>query len=209
MSQPIPEQSNFVAIGAWNPAILQPQWLKKHFPKHIPDNCRIEIASSGNASAIRMNYDRVVIDPNNGRLVLMPKVLDEDTMGYISELAKGIYELLEHTPVGAAGCNFVYKLESGESFTVDDIEKDDKIVELYNGLGERGELVSKSIRHTFSLPDCSINVNYDYIGADRILRMNFDYQKTKAVENAANALVGNYKYSQELVGKLVRKKGNV
>lgn len=206
MSQSIAEQSSFVVIGAWNPAILQPQWLKKHFPKHIPDNCRIEIASSGTASAIRMNYDRVIIDPNNGRLVLTPKVLDEEAMVYISELAKGIYGLLEHTPVVAAGCNFVYKLEPCESFTVDDIEKDERIVDLYNGLGEQGELVSKSIRHTFSLPDCSINVNYDYIGTDRILRMNFDYQKTKSVEKAANSLVYNYRYSQELVGKLVRKK---
>ena len=206
MSKPLPEQCNFVAIGAWNPAIIQPHWLKKHFPKQIPDNCGIEIASAGTASSIRMNYEKVIVDPNNGRLILNPKKFDEETMAYIAELALGIYKLLKHTPVGAAGCNFVFKLDPEEVFTVDEIENDDKITGLYNGLGEKGKLVSKAIRHTFGLADCSVNVTHDYVGTERILRLNFDYQKAKAVENASNAFVSNFKYSLELVQKLTRKK---
>lgn len=206
MSKPLADQSSFVAIGAWNPAIIQPHWLKKHFPKLIPDNCRIEIASSGLASAIRMNYEKVIIDPNNGRLVLTPKVLNEETMVYISELVTGIYRLLEHTPIGAAGCNFVYKLEPEESFTIDVTEKNDEKINLYNGLVEGGELISKSIRHTLGLTDCSVNINYEYTGAEKILRLNYDYQQSKSVEKASKALVSNFKKSQDLVTKLIRGK---
>jgi hypothetical protein len=152
-----------------------------------------------------MNYEKIIIDPNNGRLILIPKEFNEETMAYIAELALGMYKLLEHTPVGAAGCNFVFKLDPEEIFTVDEIENDDKITSLYNGLCN-GTLVSKLIRHTFGLADCSVNVIYDYIGTERILRLNFDYQKANSMENASKSFVSNFKYSIELLNKLIRKK---
>jgi hypothetical protein len=130
MSRPLPEQSNFIAIGAWNPAIIQPHWLKKHFYRQIPDVCNIEIASAGANFLFRMNYEKVIIDPNNGRLILIPKKFDEENMAYIADLALGIYKLLAHTPVSAAGCNFVFKLDPDEVFTIDEIEDDDKIMSL-------------------------------------------------------------------------------
>jgi len=206
MSKPLPEQSNFIAIGAWNPAIIQPHWLKKHFPEQIPDTCKIEVASSGGTTCFRMDYEHVLIDPNNGRLVFIPKTLDETTMRYIADLASGVHDLLKHTPIVAAGCNFVFDLDSEESFTLDDVERNHEIADLYSESGETGQLISKSIRHTFGFADCSMNITYDYVGAHKVLRINFDYKGVRPVENAAQALVGNYKRSLALAAKLIRRR---
>lgn len=205
MSKQIPEQSNFVTIGAWNPAIIQPHWLRKFFSDMIPDTCQIEIASVGAISAFKMSYPKISIDPNNGRLVFIPKELSEESMKYIAELSLGIQAKLEHTPIVASGSNFVFQLEAGESFTLDEIEQEQQIADLYNKQTEQSKIISKSIRHTFSLKDYSVNITYDYTGSDRLLRVNFDYQGADPMKRAAEGLVANFKYSLDLEKQLVRK----
>ncbi|MBF0458804.1 MAG: hypothetical protein HQK99_13020 [Nitrospirae bacterium] len=202
MSVPAEEQSSFIVIGSWNPAIINHHWLKKHFPEKIPDAFSLEVPYPTIVSVPRINYEKILIDPNNGRLVITPKVMNEEIFQYISALALGIYELLAHTPIVASGCNFVFKLEQGEYFKIDEIEQDDKIIDIYEGLTFTG----KSVRHTFGLVDCSVNVFYDYVENDKTLRLNFDYKGTRTVEKATQALVENYKYSLELVDKLTRRK---
>jgi hypothetical protein len=205
MSKDIPNQSNFIAIGAWNPAIIQPHWLRKFFSDKIPETCQIEITSVGVASAIRMSYPKVTIDPNNGRLVFIPKDLSDDTLKYICDLSMGIHGKLEHTPIIAAGSNFVYRLETGEYFSIDEVEKESEILDLYKDLKEQGQLVEKSIRHSFSGNDYTINITYDYSGNDRFLRINFDYRGADPMKRAAEKLIENFKYSLILNKQLIRK----
>ena len=38
-----PKKSNYLAVGAWNPAIIQPGWLRKEFPDVVPEMIGIEI----------------------------------------------------------------------------------------------------------------------------------------------------------------------
>lgn len=202
MCKNIAEQSNFIAIGAWNPAIIQPHWLRKYFSDKIPETCQLEITSVGISSAFRMSYPKVFIDPNNGRLVFIPKDFSEETFTYISELSLSVYSKLEHTPVLAAGSNFVFQLEIGEIFAIDESESD--ISNLYYGFIEQNQIVSKLIRHTLSTKDCSINITYDYLGNDRFLRINFDYQGVDPLKRAAERIVSDYKTSLELKQQLVK-----
>jgi hypothetical protein len=206
MSKPIPEKSNFIAIGAWNPAIIQPHWLHKYFSDVVPDSCQIEIASIGGATAIRMVYPNVTIDPNNGRLVFIPKELNEEILKYIADLSSGIRTKLEHTPLIAAGSNFVFQLDENEIFTLDEIEQDQQILELYKELKDPGNIVSKTIKHAFSLQNYSINVTYEYVGRDKKLAINFDYQGANPMKRAAEGLVSNYHRALELSGTLIKRK---
>jgi hypothetical protein len=207
MSKSLPEQSNFIVIGAWNPAIIQPHWLRKNFSDQIPETCKIKIVSIGVASAVIMSYPKISIDPNNGRLVFIPKDLSEETMKYIAELSMGIQSKLEHTPIIAAGSNFVFQLDAGESFTLDEIEPEPQIDGLYKDMEDKGKIVSKSIRHTLSFKDYSVNITYDYAGSNRLLRINFDYQGQGAntMKRAAEGLVTNFKNSLDLKQQLIRK----
>jgi hypothetical protein len=205
MSKLISNQSNLIIIGAWNPAIIQPAWLKKEFPTQIPDNFRIQVVT-GVISSFIIEFDDFIIDPNGGRLVFTPKKFDEKTLSNISKLSNGIQELLRHTPIAAAGCNFVFSLDANEFFSIEKIETDEQIKSLYSSLSECA-LVAKSIGHVFSAEDHKISVNYDFQGITRFLRINYEYQQPlNPMKKAADSFLKNFNHAQELCKELLRSK---
>ena len=205
MSIPLPDQSNFIAIGAWNPAIIQPAWLKKEFPDLIPEEkIPIQIVT-GSISSFRMEYDKFLLDPSGGRLIFIPIKLDDPTLELIAQLAKEIREKLIFTPISASGCNFAFKLEENESFTIDEFEQIDKIKELYGSLDKSCEFISRGIRNSFSAEDHSINITYEYKGKEKTLRLNYEYkQPSDSMLVAAKAFVENYHHSLKLIDTLIR-----
>ena len=108
MSLPLPEKSNLIVIGAWNPAILQHPLLRNEFPTLITeDNINIQlVAGAGSVSSYRMEFEKFFLDPNGGRLVFNPTNFELETLKLIADLAQGIREKLQFTPIAAAGCNF-------------------------------------------------------------------------------------------------------
>jgi len=205
MSKPIPEQCNFIAIGAWNPAIIQPQWLKKEFPTLIPEKFIVQVVA-GVVSAFRIEFpNEFVIDPNGGRLVFIPKKLEDETLEKISELGKGIQELLKHTPIAAAGCNFVFQLEPDEIFKIEQIEPTDNIKAIYENI-HGTNLVSHSISHELAAEDHTINVAYDFKGQTKQLRINFNYQQpSEAMKIAAHALVKNFHRACDMCNEFIER----
>jgi hypothetical protein len=205
MSILIPEQCSLVIIGAWNPAIIQPAWLKKQFPTQIPDRFRLQVGA-GVGPSIRIDFEDFIIDPSGGRLVFVPKKLDEVILSRIVELSNGIQERLLHTPILAAGCNFVFTLEANESFSLDEIETDMEIKSLYKGL-VGFDLVAKSIGHVFSGEDHTISVNYEFQGTAKSLRLNYDYQAPlNPMKRAADSFIANLHHAEKLSKELIRSK---
>ena len=205
MSNLVPNQSNLVIIGAWNPAIIQPSWLKKEFPAQIPDSFRVQVVA-GVISSLRIEFEDFIIDPNGGRLVFIPKKFDEKILSDIAKLSNGIQGLLPHTPIAAAGCNFVFSLDPTESFSLDKIETDDQIKSLYGSL-KGCTLAAKSIGHIFSAEDHKISINYDFQGATRFLRINYEYSPPmNPMKRAADSFVQNFYHAQEISKDLIRSK---
>ena len=114
MATPLPEKSVFVAIGAWNPAILQPPWLKTHFPYAVQDRINIHI-TTGHISSMVLDLGKFLFNPNSGRLLFVPKALDDETLSLIARLSRDLSKKLEHTPITAAGCNFSFRLDDSEA----------------------------------------------------------------------------------------------
>ncbi len=207
MSSIIPEKSNFVIIGAWNPAIIQPGWLKKRFPNLIKDDqFGIELVT-GPVSSLRYDVNNVFISPNSDRLIFMPKEIKEEILTFISELSVSIFEKLPHTPVFAAGCNFVYKLDDEECFYINEFELTEKLSEFYEGI-ELKEFTSRQIRHSFSFSDYNLNISYNFSGDLRTIHYNFDYQlkDVNLIKKASKSLNDHYKYSLDLNSKFIRGK---
>lgn len=206
MSLPLPEKSNLIVIGAWNPAILQHSWLRNEFPALITeDNINIQlVAGAGSVSSYRMEFEKFFLDPNGGRLVFSPKKFELETLKLIADLAQGIREKLQFTPIAAAGCNFSYKLEQNEAFTLDTIEEEDQLKGLYDCFKSQCDLVARGVRHTFSGEDYRININYDYLGDGKILRINFDYQPPiNPMKIAAERYVNNFSRAEEIKESLI------
>ena len=205
MSKIIPLQCNLIAAGAWNPAIIQPHWLKQQFGEKIQDECSIDVIGNGANFVLRLNYKNFIIDPFNGRLVLTPKNEEKETFQYIVDLALGIRDKLSHTPIISSGSNFAFKLDDAETFRLDEVETDQELQGIYSDLNKQGKMVSRSIRHTFGLKDCTINIIYEYEVTQKTIRFNFDYQKPNPLQRAAEAFGANYTYATELCGQLTRR----
>ena len=206
MSKPIPEQSNFIVIGAWNPAIIQPQWLKKEFPDLIPSEFNMQVVA-GVVSAFRIEFpNEFVLDPNGGRLVFIPKKLENKCLRKIASLGRGIQDRLSHTPIAAAGSNFVFQLEQNEFFKHEKTETDDKIKKIYENING-SKLVARSIGHTLSHEDHTVNLKYDFRGTSKMLRVNFDYQHPlNAMKTAADSLVENFHRAEKMCNEFIGSK---
>jgi hypothetical protein len=205
MSKIITEKCNFIVIGAWNPAIIQPQWLKKEFPTLIPENFNVQVVA-GVVSSFRIEFpDEFVLDPNGGRLVFIPKKMDDTILNKIADLGRGIHKALSHTPIAAAGCNYVFKLEQNEFFKLEKIETDEEIDNLYQNIGR--DIVARSIRHVISEEAHTINLNYEFKGMEKELHVNFNYPgQLDSMKVAADSLLTNYQRAKDMCKELIGEK---
>jgi len=206
MSELLVNQCNLVVIGAWNPAIIQPSWLKKEFPHIIKEDTATIQAVLGSSAPLQFEIEKkVIIASSHSNLTFTPQKVDDETLDFISKLSSGIQEKLPHTPITAAGCNFVFKLGENEYFKIDDLEKNDTLNEFYNNLS-LPELTSKNVHHTLAFEDYCLNIRYSYNGRNKIIQYNYDYRQSLPMKKAADSLQKNYDKSTELNSKLIGEK---
>ncbi len=201
-----PLRSSFVAIGAWNPAIIQPGWLKAEFPQLIGDK-RIPVHFTAGPAVATMVMDlgRFLLDPNGGRLVFVPRTLDEETLLEIQALSKGIYKRLEHTPVSAAGSNFVFQLDENEDFAIEEALECDSSQQIYSEIGLK-KCIRRSVQHTFSFEDYNLNITMLKMESESMIQLNYDYQSPiDSLVKAADALIENFRHALTVRGKLIRR----
>jgi hypothetical protein len=196
--------TSFVAVGAWNPAIIQPNWLHKEFPKIITDaNAPILIMPGGMASGFRLEYNNFSIEVSGARLVFMPRYFEISAFQLIKSLALGIHEKLYHTPIVAAGNNFAFELKGNEMFRLNEFEKEEDIRNLYSFNGGYS-FVAKTTCHTIANKDCKININYI---SNNILSLNFDYSSpaiSAPMETAAGKLEEDFHEANNIKNLLVK-----
>jgi hypothetical protein len=205
MSEIITDQCNFIIIGAWNPAIIQPGWLKKQFPQLIKeDKFNIELIT-GPIATFRFEVNNILISPNNDRLIFTPREVNEACLDFISKISFSIFDKLPHTPVLAAGCNFVYKLKEKESFTISEFKLPEDASKFYKDL-ELNELTSKQIRHIFSFSDYNLNITYILNAESKNIHYNFDYpiKDTNLIKKASESFKEHYALTLKLNSNLIK-----
>lgn len=202
MAKIIADKSHFIVVGAWNPAILQADWLTNEFPEITPSPLCVEIEVQTNN--IRFDFSDFYLLPSNNRLVFIPKNnVDDTVLSRISILAKGIYDRLKFTPLGAVGSNFFFQLEKNEVFTSSEIEREPVIKNLPDKLAN-ASIISRSIKHTLSESDFNTNIMYDIVGVERSLLINFEYQNSQNIMDiATNSLIDNFGCAIKLANNLV------
>lgn len=159
MCQLITNECNFIAIGAWNPSIIEPSWLRKQFPTLIPKQFEI-LFSFQTKHQLRLEFEKITLIIDNEKLIFVPKIMDKSTLGYITELSVKIHKKLEHTPIKAVGCNFVYKIDNNERFKIDEFINADKLKDFYEDSNLK-DMTSKIYRHTFPFADYQLNIIYN------------------------------------------------
>ena len=168
------ERCNLTIVGAWNPAIVTPNWLKEQFPELITRTDYQASYIPGPSPRVRFSLEGIEIDPNNGRLRLHPIVPEISRLDLIRRLAGAICDKLPHTPVRAVGWNFFYRLESTERPAIFRFVDNEGQERFYAGLDLK-QVPQRHVRHSFALPECKLNIFYDVRSDLETIAFNFSH----------------------------------
>lgn len=101
---------SIVLPGAWNPAILTPDWVaEKIFGDRSPVQVELGFTIGSDERVITFSERHVMLRISAARLAVMPTMLADNALRVTSEVAVKVLQVLNHTPVHAAGVNFVFK----------------------------------------------------------------------------------------------------
>lgn len=104
--KPIPGGWNIVFVGAWNPAIINPNWLGKWVFKRERVQWDVLVPVMGGQRVMRFAEDDVQVVLEDQRLQVAPLNLTRKAMDAAQQTATAILGLLDHTPIGACGINY-------------------------------------------------------------------------------------------------------
>lgn len=100
--------TNVVAVGIWNPAILSPDWVARVVfgrPRGVEVPIEIEMPIRLGAPW-RFTIDGFRFIPHRNRLVISPRETSAELLVRTEQLLKTILRALPHTPITALGYNF-------------------------------------------------------------------------------------------------------
>ena len=173
-------------MGAWNPAIITPIWLRQQFPELFPGDAFEAEFIAGAAVSVRFTINDVQIDPSNGRLVLASPKEDQRTFESLPRLAMSICDRLPHTPIAAVGLNFVFQTSGETALAVDRFLDQRAQDQFYANLSLSARL-GRQITHTFALPESTLNLTYEYKPEGTTLRFNF-HKEVTSIQQLGEAL---------------------
>jgi len=109
----ISAETSLVIAGAWNPAILTPQWVLKHgLGKDGPDQrVQVFIPAAPNMifEAPRYALDELAFSVQPNAVVLSPSAITMEKLHILEDAAARTLAELRHTPVSGVGHNFEFR----------------------------------------------------------------------------------------------------
>lgn len=194
--------STLVIVGAWNPAILQPDWIARNalqIQTGAPIPMTMEFGP-GIGFLPRLNIDGVTVAPFPDRLLFGLDSLDVLQLARLEDAGHRTLSALSHTPVTAFGENF--------DFVEDDPTEEqlgifDHLVDLSDRVGERFEPVATALKQSVQLDGRTLNLTRELNGNSFFIRFNFHYSASSAADAAA-LLGGQFERNYQVVLNVLR-----
>lgn len=106
-----PNNWNVVILGAWNQAILTPDWVSKNMFV-TPEGTAVEVqVALDRVAPIRIKHGAVTVSPGPDRLVASCGTSDEPSLEEAANVLRRALSELPRTPVLAAGVNRRYMFD--------------------------------------------------------------------------------------------------
>lgn len=105
---------NVVLAGAWNPAIINPNWIGRHVFDNTELLYEMLVPMMGNQRLMRFPEKRVQVALEGNRLLLSTTSLTKPAMLTVEAIAGKVLELLVHTPISACGINYGFEATTTE-----------------------------------------------------------------------------------------------
>lgn len=209
----VADETSLVVAGAWNTAIVTPDWILKFGLQREPGaETRIQAFIPAGAGMFfgfpKFAFDGVVMAVRPDALVFSPKDMDKSCMEGIERLASNTVAALTHTPVSGVGHNFEFRdpdpnPESLGAFTNSQVDLIDAVPP---GWGPIGSTLATSLQ----LGETVVNVTRAFVGGQLSVKFNFHHPVVD-VEQVTRVLTGqggyktffdNYGIARELITKM-------
>lgn len=177
----VPEGWNVVVVGAWNVAILNPEWLGKNV--FGTDQVKLEIPVGGHPLAfLRVTGDGVRIITAPDKVQFSPVEVTTETLTKVEATVGKLLDLLPHTPVAAIGANFTFQEHDPAEELVEHFLDPD--------LGSIIDLGFTSEAHTYTRhlkqeDGATLNLKTHWDARDLLFEFNFHRDVAKADAAAA------------------------
>jgi hypothetical protein len=203
----VPDETTLVVAGAWNPAILTPEWfLRNGLRRPAGEQIRVQVQTPVGAGLVvdvpRFTIEGITMVARPDALILIPAgSFEAATLGRIESAARHVLEALNHTPIGGVGYNFEFIDEEPadpflEPFTRANLSMADHLPDGWavNGTG---------LMTSYVVGEAQVNVQRQYRDNQLAVKFNFHYGATSAGAAAGlldgSRMAANYRTALQLV----------
>lgn len=177
----IEEKTTVVIAGAFNPAILRPQWVAVHGLGY-PENHEFQVemlAPVGGAGSTRYNFDGFSYSAGFKSVTLHLKSTDfaqchKSLLGVANVLTQ-----LPHTPVAGLGFNFGFVVEDPPAELLALLATHDEMTDSFAG---DSEVVTRRWGNTVKWEGVLVNIDCELAGGQATIAFNFHHSTTSANE---------------------------
>lgn len=181
----IQDKLTIVMAGAFNPAILTPQWIAKNALGYAADQqIQVEMMAPmvGYSASPRFTFDNISFAANYQSLTFFLANLSPAGVARVCHTAGALLEQLPHTPLGGIGFNFGFKVESPSADLL-------ALLCVHDGMtvafGDDASVVNRGWSNTIRVNDSLVAFQCQLDGADVSIDVNFHHNVASAVEAAA------------------------
>lgn len=169
-----------VIVGAWNPKIFTPFWLRS---QGITESEEVELELTFGAADYKflMKFDGIILSISDTHLVLRLTEWEQQKLSSLEKVALKILDQLRHTPLKAIGTNFDFEVEDPVAGVLD-LFKIPSQLPLSNLEYTTSAL---HISHTFAVPDVADVVTLQLDDTDKGYKARVNFNKlTGSAEEA-------------------------
>ncbi len=201
------EGTNILIRGAWNQAILHPDWLVKHVPSLSEPSSKPTLEMMVFPFHVRVVFEDFFIKPSQESLTIEPRRDDPEIFKKISKISEEIYSQLQHTPITGVGHNFAFILDAEEVFISSHTFLDETVK---NNLPEELSAMlepdmASQLRYSLNFTDKGYTLNLTFDNAEdgtRRLNFNFHYNLKNKPPEEVNQVLASFSESYTIAEKV-------
>lgn len=184
-------RTTVVLAGAFNPAILRPQWVAVHGLGH-PEGQEFQVemhAPLGGAGSSRYMFDGLSYSVGFKSIMLHLEESDLAQQDRALEALANVLHQLPHSPVSGLGFNFAFLVEAPTQQLSELLTARGIMADSFPGATE---VVARRWGNTIAWEDALVNVDCELAGDHVMIAFNFHYSVSSAASaeqilRAANA----------------------
>jgi hypothetical protein len=209
----VPNETCLVVAGAWNPAIVTPEWILRFGLKAEPGlESRVQAFIPTGIGMIfefpRFSLENFSFVVRPDTLIFYPKELSEQQMTQIEFVAGNTVQELTHTPIRGIGHNFEFRdaepdLRFLAAFT-------NSQTDLVDATPEGWTVSASTVTTALQIGESVVNIVRSFDGTQLSVRFNFHHQVTggeHALEllrnqNGGKRFFDSYNLAREIITKM-------